>query len=37
MYGGLIPVAVFLAVGLVCEVVGALGSDKAVARMWKSK
>ncbi len=37
LYGGLIPVVVFLAVGLVCEVVGALGSDKAVARMWKSK
>jgi len=37
MYGGLIPAAVFLAVGLVCEVVGLLGSDKAVARMWKSK
>jgi hypothetical protein len=37
LYGGLIPVAVFLAVGLVCEVVGLLGSDKAVARMWKSK
>ena len=37
LYGGRIPVAVFLAVGLVCEVVGLLGSDKAVARMWKSK
>lgn len=37
LYGGLIPVVVFLLVGLVCEVVGLLGSDKAVARMWKSK
>ncbi|MED5430848.1 MAG: hypothetical protein VX920_00790 [Pseudomonadota bacterium] len=37
LYGGLIPVAVFLVVGLVCEVVGLLGTDKAVARMWKSK
>ncbi|WP_417214680.1 hypothetical protein [Alcanivorax sp.] len=37
VYGGLIPMVVFLAVGLVCEVVGLLGSDKAVARMWKSQ
>lgn len=37
LYGGLIPMVFFLVAGLVCEVVGLLGSDKAVARMWKSK
>ena len=32
---GVIPVVLFGATGLVCEVVGLLGSDRAVARMWK--
>ncbi|HIG79924.1 MAG TPA: hypothetical protein EYQ47_08105 [Cycloclasticus sp.] len=35
--GGLIPFLVFLMVGLVCEVVGFLGSDRAVAKIWGSK
>jgi hypothetical protein len=35
--GGIIPILVFFVVGVVCEVVGLLGSDRAVAKMWKSK
>jgi len=35
--GGLIPFLVFFLVGLVCEVVGFLGSDRAVAKIWGSK
>lgn len=35
--GGLIPFVVFFVVGLVCEVVGALGSDRAVANIWKTR
>lgn len=35
--GGIIPIVVFLAVGLVCEIVGFLGSERAVATIWKSK
>lgn len=35
--GGLVPVLVFFAVGLVCWVVGFLGSDAAVARIWGSR
>lgn len=35
--GGLIPIAVFFVTGLVCEIVGWLGSDRAVAKIWKSK
>ncbi len=35
--GGLLPGVVFLAVALVCLVVGALGTDEAVATIWKSK
>lgn len=35
--GGLIPFLVFFLVGLVCEVVGLLGSDRAVAKIWGSK
>ncbi len=36
-WGGVLPVAVFLLVGLLCEVVAFLGSDRAVAKLWKSK
>lgn len=35
--GGLIPTLVFFLVGAVCEIVGILGSDKAVANIWKSR
>ena len=33
-YGFLIPVSVFFTVGFVCLVVGLLGSDRAVAKIW---
>ena len=36
-YAGLMPGSVFLIAGLVCEIVAFLGTDKAVAKMWKSK
>ena len=36
-WGGILPIGVFLLIGLVCEVVGWLGSDRAVATIWKSK
>ena len=32
---GVIPILVFLLTGLVCEIVGLLGTDRAVARIWK--
>ncbi|PFG52692.1 hypothetical protein ATG98_1755 [Marinobacter sp. LV10R520-4] len=35
--GGLIPFLVFFMIGLVCEVVGLLGSNRAVAKIWGSK
>ena len=35
--GGLIPFLVFFSVGLVCEVVGLLGNDRAIAKIWGSK
>ena len=35
--GGLIPVIVFFLVGFVCMIVGFLGSDRAVAKIWGSK
>jgi len=35
--GGLIPSIVFFVVGFVCEVVGLLGTDTAVANIWKSR
>jgi hypothetical protein len=35
--GGLVPFLVFFLVGLVCEIVGFLGSDRAVAKIWGSK
>jgi len=34
-YGGILPVLVFFVIGLGCEVVGLLGTDKAVANIWK--
>ena len=36
-YGFLIPVIVFLGVGLVSIIVGLLGSDRAVARIWGTR
>jgi hypothetical protein len=35
--GGLIPVIVFFVVGFVCQVIGLLGNDHAVAKIWGSK
>ena len=35
--GALIPVLVFLGVGGVCVVVGTLGSDVAVSKMWGNR
>lgn len=35
--GGLIPVIVFFCVGFVAVVVGVLGSDGAVSKIWGSK
>lgn len=34
---GIIPIMLFLLTGLVCEMVGCLGSDRAVARIWKRR
>ncbi|WP_211085001.1 hypothetical protein [Marinomonas profundi] len=34
---GVIPIMLFLLTGLVCEIVGFLGSDRAVARIWKRR
>jgi len=36
-WGGIVPIVVFLLIGIVCEIVGWLGSDRAVATIWKSK
>ena len=36
-FGGILPVIVFFLAGAVCEIVGFLGSDRAVAKIWKSK
>ena len=36
-FGGVLPLLVFFTVGSVCEIVGLLGSDRAVANIWKSK
>lgn len=33
---GIIPILIFLLVGLVCGVVGLLGSNRAVAKIWGS-
>lgn len=35
--GGIIPIVIFFTVGTTCEIVGFLGSDRAVANIWKSK
>ena len=35
--GALIPISVFFIGGLICVVIGLLGSDKAVAKIWGSK
>jgi type IV secretory pathway TrbF-like protein len=35
--GALVPVLVFLGVGGVCVVVGTLGSDVAVSKMWGNR
>lgn len=35
--GAILPILVFSTVGLVCVVVGSLGSDRAVAKIWGSK
>ena len=35
--GGLIPVIAFFLLGFVCVVVGLLGDDRAVAKIWGSK
>lgn len=34
--GGLIPTVVFFIIAMVCEIVGLLGNDRAVAKIWKS-
>jgi hypothetical protein len=34
-FAGIIPIMLFLLTGLVCEIVGLLGNDRAVARIWK--
>lgn len=36
-YGASLPVIVFLLAAAVCWIVGFLGSDKAVARIWKNR
>ncbi len=35
--GALLPVIVFFGVGLVCMVVGFLGTDRAVAKIWNNR
>ena len=35
--GALIPILFFFAISLVCHVVGILGSDRAVAKIWGIK
>ena len=36
-FGALIPCVVFAAVGVVSLVVGSVGSDRAVAKLWSSR
>lgn len=36
-YGGLIPGTVFFSIGFVCSLVASLGSDRAVAKMWRNR
>lgn len=35
--GGLFPAIVFLLLGLVCEIVAFLGSDRAVSNIWRNR
>jgi len=34
-FAGVIPIILFSVTGLVCVIVGLLGNDRAVARIWK--
>ncbi|WP_373019271.1 hypothetical protein [Thiomicrorhabdus sp.] len=34
---GLLPVIIFVGTGLVCLIVGYLGSDKAVSKLWRNR
>ncbi len=36
-YAGFVPVAIFIIAGTVCGIVGYLGSDKAVAKIWRNR
>lgn len=36
-WGALLPTLIFICVGLTCLVVGALGTDRAVAKIWGNK
>lgn len=36
-FGYIIPILVLFAVGLVCTVVGVLGTDRAVSRIWGNR
>lgn len=36
-WGGVIPIIVFFLVGFVCFIIGFLGTDRAVAKIWGSK
>jgi len=36
-FGNLLPIVVFFTVGFVCIVVGTLGSERAVAKIWGNK
>lgn len=36
-FAGIIPIMLFLLTGLVCEIVGLLGNDRAVARIWNRR
>ena len=36
-WGGLVPVVVFFVIGLVCEIVGLLGNDRAIAKIWGNR
>lgn len=35
--GGIFPFLIFFVVGSTCEIVGFLGSDRAVAKIWKNR
>lgn len=35
--GGIFAILIFFLAGAVCEIVGLLGSDRAVAKIWKSR